>query len=116
MAYTLNMTGLILFPQSDQVIFMPTATMNESLIRWNYVTIPVPNRTLTLPEAFRDYPLWFRGYVADDFGLVGEAGPQIGLSNDNYEFYIGIDNVTLTYCLPCNFDILQQQGEVSHIM
>ena len=27
-------------------------------------------------------------------------------SNGPADFYIGLDDVTLTYCLPCNFDDL----------
>ena len=46
MAYTLNMTALMIFPRQDVEIYTLTTTTNESLIQWNYVTIPVPNRTL----------------------------------------------------------------------
>jgi len=109
MAYTLNMTALMIFPQGDVEIYTATTAMNESLIQWNYITIPVPNRTLTLPEQYRNYPLWFRGYIADEFEFVGEGVPLPSSFGDD-EFYIGIDNVTLTYCLPCNFDILQEEG------
>ncbi|XP_065885986.1 uncharacterized protein [Dysidea avara] len=111
MAYTLNMTALMIFPQQDVEIYTLTTTTNESLIQWNYVTIPVPNRTLTLPDGFRNNPLWFRGYIAEDFEFAGESVPQSSSFADD-EFYIGIDNVTLTYCLPCNFDMLQEEGNL----
>ena len=111
LAYTLNMTAFMIFPQGDQAIFAPTTTMSESLIRWRYVTISAPNRTLTLPESFRGYPLWFRGSIAEDFDFAGEGTLQPNTFTTD-EFYIGIDNVMLTYCLPCNFDALQEPGRL----
>ena len=31
-------------------------------------------------------------------------------SNGPADFYVGLDDVTLTYCLPCNFDDLSEPG------
>ena len=36
---------------------------------------------------------------------------QMQLPNDGAaDFYVGLDDVTLTYCLPCNFDDLSEPG------
>ena len=35
--------------------------------------------------------------------------PQLP-SDGTADFYVGLDDVTLTYCLPCNFDDLGEPG------
>ena len=128
MAITLNMTSLEVFPQGNLYFYFSTTTQNESLIPWSLVNISIPSYTRSLTGVYRNYRLWFIGTIADEFGTVGEGmdcyynsyscnyingmcvlGEQMS-SDVGFDFYIGLDDVTLTYCLPCNFDALNEPG------
>ncbi|KAL5499732.1 hypothetical protein EMCRGX_G011191 [Ephydatia muelleri] len=51
---------------------------------------------ITLPPVTKIYPLYFRELVAD----MGEAAPA------NEEMFLALDDLNITFCLPCNFDNL----------
>jgi len=73
LAFTLNMTSLEVFPQSNHPFQFFTATQEEPLIPWTIMNISIPNYTTNLSTAYRNYGLWFIGAMADDFVAVGEG-------------------------------------------
>ena len=57
---------------------------------------------ITLPPVTKIYPLYFRELVAD----LGEAAPA------NEEMFLALDDLNITFCLPCNFDNLSVEGGI----
>eukprot|EP00731_Ephydatia_muelleri_P012219 Em0006g1113a len=57
---------------------------------------------ITLPPVTKIYPLYFKELVAD----MGEAPPA------NEEMFLALDDLNITFCLPCNFDNLSVEGGI----
>lgn len=115
LAYTLNMTSLDISTQYTSTNTLST-TMDKPLIEWNIVNISIPNNNCTLNTTFQDHPLWLFGSIANDFSspgesnFAGEVGESTVGESTSSEAYIAVDDIILTYCLPCNFDILNESG------
>ena len=48
-------------------------------------------------------------YSCNHINVMCVLGEQMS-SDVDFDFYIGLDDVMLTYCLPCNFDVLNEPG------
>ena len=89
------------------------------LSRWNFDQIDInttlaagaPNITgpwsrahhhFTLPALNATYPLYFEQLLVD----MGEAPPT------NEEIFLALDDINITFCLPCHFDSLSAEGNM----
>ena len=90
------------------------------VLRWNYDQVDINTApaaagagnitgpwqraylNFTLPMVNRIYPLYFYESLAD----MGEAAPT-GL-----EIFLALDDINITFCLPCNFDNLTAEGNM----
>lgn len=114
-----------------------TSTMNRPLVRWIIANVSVPSNNCTLNSTLQDSSLSLLGSIANEFvtsgesdlvgevvgetdiageaSIAGEAASESGSTSEamiTYTggVYIAVDDITLTYCLPCNFDILNESG------
>lgn len=61
---------------------------------YNHITLPPVTKII--------YPLYFMALAAD----MGEAMPT------NQEMFLALDDINITFCLPCNFDHLSADGSI----
>jgi len=115
LAYTLNMTSLEITTQNGSSNTLST-TADKPLIEWTITNISISSDNYTM-TSIQSFPLRFFGSIADDFSLSGESDLAGGSDNatsdeamSNEMVYIAVDDIILTYCLPCNFDILNESG------